>query len=157
MRCEGYMLITRDLREAKRFYTEVIGARIVLELEKHVVFEEGFSLLQEDDWRDFAELEGNVFSYRHHTGQLVFEVEDLEAFLHRLAGMPSLQLLHPVKEHHWGRRAVRFYDPDGHVVEVGESMELVVKRFLRQGMSLEKTAKKTEFPLWYVLKCKNEI
>ena len=38
--------------------------------------------------------------------------------------------MHPVKEHSWGQRVVRFYDPDRHIIEVGENMKVVCRRFL---------------------------
>ena len=37
--------------------------------------------------------------------------------------------------------------PDRHVVEVGESMEFVARRYLKSGMSPEETAAKTQLPL----------
>lgn len=157
MRCEGYMLISRDIEASRNFYTDALGATVALDIGGHVVFNEGFSLLCEQDWKTFADLHDAELRYRHNTGQLVFEVDDIEAFMRRIKDKPSLRLLHPVKEHHWGRWAVRFYDPDGHVIEVGESMKVVVKRFLRQGLSPEATAARSEFPLGYVLACKAEM
>ncbi len=157
MQCEGYMLITRDIEAARRFYTEVIGARVAHDIGNHVIFQEGFSLLLERDWKAFAGLEGADFSYRHHTGQLVFEVEDIAAFIQRIATLPSLEPVHELREHPWGRWAIRLYDPDGHVVEVGESMKVVVKRFLSQGLTVEETARRSEFPLSYVRACKDEM
>ena len=32
----------------------------------------------------------------------------------------EIQYINPVAENSWGRRVVRFYDPDHHVIEVGE-------------------------------------
>ena len=55
-----------------------------------------------------------------------------------------------MKEHHWGQRVVRIYDPDGHVIEIGESMDFVAKRFFGSGMTVEDVAKKTQMPLEYV-------
>ena len=37
----------------------------------------------------------------------------------------------------WGQRVIRFYDLDGHIVEVGEDMKMVLKRFLASGMTME--------------------
>lgn len=157
MKCEGYMLITKDIAASKEFYTQVIGAEIAHDIGKHVIFKEGFSLLLESDWRIFADLSEADLFYRHRTGQLVFEVDDIEDFGRRIEGLPGLCPLHRIKEHHWGRRAVRLYDPDGHVVEVGESMKVVVTRFLRQGLTLEEAALRSEFPLDFVRLCKDEM
>ena len=126
-------------------------------MDNHVVFSEGFSLLLESDWSRFAGVATADLAYRHLSGQLVFEVDDIRAFLRRLGAFPEVRMLHEVREHPWGRWAVRFYDPDGHVIEVGESMKVVIKRFLRQGLSVEETARRSEFPESYVCSCLEEM
>ena len=42
---------------------------------------------------------------------------------------------------------IRVYDPDGHIVEVGEPMWVVIQRFLAQGMSAAAVAERTSMPL----------
>jgi hypothetical protein len=46
----------------------------------------------------------------------------------------------------------RVYDPDGHIVEIGEPMPVVIHRFLAQGMSAEEAAERTSMPLEIVQK-----
>ena len=58
-----------------------------------------------------------------------------------------------MKEFPWGQRVIRIYDPDRHIVEVGESMKAVVLRLLAEGMSPEETATKTMHPLEFVQAC----
>ena len=43
-------------------------------------------------------------------------------------------------EHSWGQRVIRFYDLDGHIIEVGEDMKMVVNRFLSSGMDMEEVS-----------------
>ena len=50
---------------------------------------------------------------------------------------------------------MRFYDPDRHIIEVGESMPVVVRRFLSQGMTAEETATRMDVPFEYVQSCIN--
>jgi len=59
------------------------------------------------------------------------------------------RLVSPIspREQPWGQRGVRVYDPDGHIVEVGEPMWVVVQRFLAQGMSAAAVAERTSMPL----------
>ncbi|NOV61327.1 hypothetical protein B0H39_000243 [Clostridium beijerinckii] len=56
-------------------------------------------------------------------------------------------------EHSWGQRVVRFYDPDKHIIEVGENMVMVVKRFLNSGLSIEETAIRMDVPVDYIESC----
>jgi hypothetical protein len=55
--------------------------------------------------------------------------------------------VHPLREHPWGQCVFRVYDPDGHIVEIGEPMPIVIQRFLAQGLSLEAVSEKTSMPL----------
>ena len=49
-----------------------------------------------------------------------------------------------VIEHSWGQRVIRFYDLDEHLIEVGEDMKMVVKRFLASGMTMEEVSAKMD-------------
>ena len=67
----------------------------------------------------------------------------------------NIEYVHPVKEHRWGQRAVRFYDPDGHIIEVGETLEAVIRRFLASGMSAQQVAERMDVPLKLIKKYVN--
>ena len=40
----------------------------------------------------------------------------------------------------WGQRVIRFYDPDQHLIEVGESMKSVAEKYITAGMTLDEIA-----------------
>ena len=68
----------------------------------------------------------------------------------------DIRLIHPVKEHAWGQRGIRFYDPDQHIIEVSEPLPTVVKRLTQQGMSLEQIAEKMGLSLRMVTRMLNK-
>ncbi len=51
---------------------------------------------------------------------LYFENEDLDAAFNRIA--EHVDLIHEVRRQFWGQRVFRFFDPDGHIIEIGEPM-----------------------------------
>lgn len=60
--------------------------------------------------------------------ELYFEKDDFDSFIIRLEQRSDIQYIGDgVKEAGWGQRCIRFYDLDGHIIEVGESMRMVVK------------------------------
>ncbi len=150
---EGYMLIVKNAQQARKFYEDVLQLSVKLDLGKHVIFDAQFFLLEESDWCDFSQIDNKHISYGHNAGELTFEVEDIDAFMKHLNTFTDIRKIHDVKMHPWGRRAVRFYDKDGHIIEVGESMQVVVKRFLLEGMSVEEAAQKSEFPISFAQMC----
>lgn len=72
-------------------------------------------------------------------------------------GIEGLELVHPTVEHPWGQRGVRFYDLDGHIIEVGETMTAVTKRFKKSGMSAPEIAVRMDVKEEYVREWLNEI
>ncbi len=82
--------------------------------------------------------------------ELYFEVDDFDAWLERLSEL-AVELLHPPKQYEWLQRVSRIYDPDGHVIEIGESMAVIAKRLLSEGKTPEETAEIIQHPLSFVL------
>lgn len=82
-----------------------------------------------------------------HNFQLYFELEDLDKIYENLKANNGIRWVHEIKEYPWGQRDLRIYDPDMHIVEIAESMESVIKRFVSQGMAVEEIAERTMYPV----------
>lgn len=65
----------------------------------------------------------------------------------------DIDYVHPIIEHSWGQRVVRLYDLDKHIIEVGENIKMVCKRFINTGMTVEQVAKRMDVPIDYVKAC----
>ncbi|MFZ5643510.1 MAG: VOC family protein [Bacillota bacterium] len=151
MKFTGPLIAVNDIEVSKKFYQEILHQKIILDFGANVTFEGNFALQA-----SFAELVGfnkNDMVQGSHNFELYFEEEDLDSFVKHLKNNPEIKYVHDVKEYEWGQRVIRFYDPDMHMIEVGESMEYVIKRFLKQGLSVEETAKRTMHPIEFVKKC----
>lgn len=147
MRYMSTLLAVRDMAESVRFYREVLGLEVIQDFGANVTLTGGIALQTLESWREF--IGGKPVTLQSHTGELYFEESDMDGFLERLRGL-DVSYVHPPLEHRWGQRVVRFYDPDGHIIEVGEDMGQVVKRFIAQGMTEEQTAKRMDVSLDYV-------
>ena len=55
-----------------------------------------------------------------------------------------------MREQPWRQRVVRFYDPDRHIIEIGESMEHLSYRLHNEGLSPDDISKITMLPLEFV-------
>ena len=98
---------------------------------------------QEFDW--LTGLPKESILEKAHNMELYFEEDDFDGFIDRLGQRNDIQYIGDgVKEAGWGQRTVRFYDLDGHIIEVGENMKMVVKRFIHSGMSMEETSRRMD-------------
>ncbi len=144
MKFKNPLLAVTDMAASIDFYKRVLGLRVVMDFGANVTLTGGVCLQTLETWRDF--IGGRSVLLDGNAGELYFEEEDFDAFAKRLEGL-DIQYVHPVKEHRWGQRVVRFYDPDRHIIEVGERMEAVVRRFLDGGMTQEQVAQRMDIPL----------
>ena len=81
---------------------------------------------------------------KSNNAEIVFEEQDFDGFLNKLKAYSDIEYLGEVIEHSWGQRVIRFYDLDEHLIEVGEDMQMVVKRFLASGMTMEEVSSKMD-------------
>lgn len=143
MKMKNTMLVVKDMERSKKFYWEVMGLRTLVDLQIHAVLTGGLGLQTEASWQGFIEQET---SYKGNDAEIYFEEDDFEPFIEKLTKM-DIEYVHPPYTHEWGQRVVRFYDPDYHILEVGESMKIVCRRFLDAGLDEMQIAKKTSLPL----------
>ena len=148
MRLKNILFVVDDIEKSKAFYKELFGLMVITDFGKNVILTEGLVLQERELWEEFL---GKEVTYRGHDAELYFEENDLDRFLEKLNNSTfEIEYVNPLMEHSWGQRVVRLYDLDGHVIEVGESLEYVARRLLKSGMSCEKTAAKVQMPLDWV-------
>ena len=156
MKYKNPLLVVCDLEASIAFYREVLGLRVVRDFGANVTLTGGVCLQTKESWLGFLGVNEGAISFGGRDAELYFEEGAFDAFAARLAGMADVRYVHPVLEHRWGQRAVRFYDPDGHIIEVGESMKTVCLRFFASGMTPEETARRMDVPLGFVNACVRE-
>ena len=142
MKLKNMLLVVKEIERSKAFYRDLFGLEVIADFGGNVVLTEGLVLQEEGIWKDFIQKE---ILHKGHNAELYFEENNMDAFLEKLhSWQEPIDYINPMMEHSWGQRVVRIYDPDGHMIEVGESMEYVAKRLLADGWSVEETAAKTQ-------------
>lgn len=152
MKYQCALLAVRDIETSKKFYMELFDQKIALDLGKNVVFDGSFAI--QEDFASLLELPEDSVISKSHNMELYFEVDDFDAFLLKLTGFDA-SYVHPPKKHEWQQRVVRIYDPDGHIIEIGESMAVIARRYLALGFSPEETARIIQHPVRFVKRCEN--
>ena len=147
-----------DINAARRFYQDLFGLEVYQDYGKNIAFTCGLALQQDFDWlvnipkeKVLKKPVENCPANRmprgianHHSKSRAKRNTGLYGFLNKLKEYPDIEYLGEVIEHSWGQRVIRFYDLDGHIIEVGEDMKMVIKRFLNTGMSMEEVSAKMD-------------
>lgn len=150
MRYKSTLLLSKDIERSKQFYRDVLGLKVVADYGANVTLDGGVVLQTSDTWKAFIKTDDIVLP--NNAGELYFEEEDMENFCNHLRSF-DISYVHDLFEHRWGQRVVRFYDPDKHIIEVGEPLDAVVLRLMEQGLSAEETAIRMDIPIDFVLAC----
>ena len=153
MKQQGILLVVRNIERSKAFYTEVLDLRVKEDLGAHVVLSEGIFLQTIDTWKVFVGCKEEEICFRDRSAEVYFEEDDMDAFLDKLAVREDIAYVHPPMTHSWGQRVVRIYDPDGHIIEIGENIVRVVKRFMAEGLSVAETARRMDVSEAYIQHC----
>ena len=138
MRYTAALISVADIRVSQAFYEELFGLELDHDYGINVSFTCGLALQQNFAW--LAGVPEDSVVKRSHNMELCFETKDFDSFLKKLDSRPDIRRLGDVVEHGWGQRVARLYDPDGHLLEVGENMGIVVRRFLASGMTMEEVS-----------------
>ena len=143
----SFVMLVKDVEVSKKFYTQILQQKITLDHGRNVIFENGFAIWEADfahniifsEKRDDKSLGRNNF-------EIYFENDEIEKIFLALKEK-KIKLVHNIQTQPWGQKVFRFFDPDGHVVEIGEPMHVVIKRFHEEGMSVEEIHSKSFMPI----------
>lgn len=152
MKFQNPLIAVTDMEKLVVFYKEVLGLQKIMDFGANVTLTGGVCLQTSETWANFIEVSPDTLGWCGKVSELYFEEDDFDAFAEKLKGL-DIHYVHPVKEHRWSQRVVRFYDSDGHIIEVGENMKTVCRRFLDSGMTPEQAAERMDVPLKFVKGC----
>ena len=145
------VLAVRDVEISKKFYHDLFDQSVAMDLGRNVTFSGGFAI--QADFDELVNIPKCTILHQSNNMELYFEVDDFDAFLDKLHDFLDVELVHPPMMHEWYQRVVRLYDPDWHMIEVGESMEVVARRLLREGYDVSHTAQMIQHPVEFVEQC----
>ena len=121
MKLKNFLIVVKDIEKSRRFYEDLFGLEMLVDNDGNMVLSEGLALQEEKYWKEFL---GKDIIPESNSCELYFEEADIEGFIKKLESMyPEVKYVNRLMTHSWGQRVVRFYDPDGNLIEVGTPME----------------------------------
>lgn len=120
MRLRNFLIVVKDIEKAKQFYHDLFGLDVLVDFDGNMILTDGLVLQEEKYWREFLQKE---IIHRNNSSELYFEESDIESFVEKLEQLyPDIDYVNSLMTHSRGQKVVRFYDPDGNLIEVGTPM-----------------------------------
>lgn len=118
MKLKNIVIVVKDVERSKQFYKELFGLDVILDQEGNVILTEGLVLQEAKVWEQAI---GQDVVWKNHASELYFEETDLDLFLEKFQQYEQkIQYVYLPEEGESKKRAVRLYDLDGNMIEVGE-------------------------------------
>ena len=119
MRLKNILLVVEDVERSIAFYKELFGLQVIRRFDGNVILTEGLVLQERKIWENLV---GQQINYQGNATELYFIENNLEGFQEKLEECSfEIKYVHKLKEYSWGQKAIRIYDPDGHMIEIGET------------------------------------
>ena len=138
------VLFVKDIQISKQFYTDILEMEPEMDFGKNIGFKNGLSI-----WEirpDHIISNKSVSDQRINNCEFYFETDDLRGTFEKIK-TKGIEFMHEIHEEPWGQMTIRFYDPDRHLIEIGETMEAFVLRFYYQKLSVEEISARTHIPV----------
>ena len=150
MKYKGTLIAVKDIIKAKAFYKSVLDLDVVTDVGANVELTGGVFLQTVDTWVNFINKSDSEIVFSNNAIELYFETADMDGFIEKLKSRTDIEYIHPLIEHSWGQQAIRFYDLDNHIIEVAESIVMVIKKFIGSGLTIEQTARRMDVDANYI-------
>ena len=117
MKYKGTLLVVKDCDQALKYYHDMFGLQLLQDNDGNMELTGGLYLQEAEYWVKFLD---KSITPKSNSTELYFEETDIEAFAEKLQKLyPETEFVNRLMTHSWGQRVVRFYDPDGNLIEVG--------------------------------------
>ena len=117
MKLKNVLIVVKDIERSRQFYHDLFGLEMVLDNDGNMILTEGLVLQEEKYWTKFLCRE---IVPENNASELYFEESNIEEFAEKLEKhYPKVKYVNRLMTHSWGQKVIRFYDPDGNLIEVG--------------------------------------
>ena len=117
MKLKNILIVVKDIERSRKYYHDLFGLEMILDNDGNMILTEGLVLQDAKIWQNFL---GKEIIPENNSCELYFEEKDLEGFIRKLEELyPETVYVNRLMTHTWGQTVVRFYDPDGYLIEVG--------------------------------------
>ena len=117
MKLKNFLIVVKDIERSRQFYHELFGLETILDNGGNMILTEGLVLQEEKYWREFL---GSKIVPESNSCELYFEEADIDGFIDKLESCyPEVKYINRLMTQSWGQKVIRFYDPDGNLIEVG--------------------------------------
>lgn len=146
------VLFVECIEKAKKFYCDLLQIPIEMDMGKNVILKPGITLWEMHEGNIIATTIGKEEITKGNKSELYFETDDIES-IQKLIAENNIRILHGIHQEPWGQRTIRFFDFDSNIIEIGEELNIFLKRLVKSGLSKDELCNKTGMHVEDIERC----
>lgn len=141
------LITVNDMVRSRHFYETLMGQEVKYDFGENITFHGDFTIHLRAHFQEL--ILNKEIKDKANDCELYFECVDLEQ-LEKNLNKEGVEFVHSIMGQPWRQKVMRFYDPDNHIIEVGESLDHLSHRLHREGMEIEKISRITHMTREFV-------
>ncbi|HNX44699.1 MAG TPA: VOC family protein [Bacteroidales bacterium] len=141
------LITVADIQRSRDFYEGVLGQKVKYDLGENVTFEGDFAIHLQSHFSRL--IDNKPIRQGGNNFELYFEFDDIDHLADRLKEQ-KVEFVHEAREQPWRQKVVRVYDPDRHIIDIGESLEYLSYRLSNEGLTAEQVSVAVGIPVDFV-------
>jgi len=138
------LVVVDDVIRARKLYEEFLHQKVIADFGEYNVSFEGMALYKRSLYQDL--IGDKTIIERANDHELYFEEDNLIELERKIIDH-GFELLHGIREEPWRQRVFRFYDYDGNIVVIAETMEQTSYRLFQDNKTVEEISSMTGMPV----------
>lgn len=138
------VIFVSDIEISKKFYIQYLGFTIENDFGKNIILNNGIALWEINS--DHVISKKLATTNESNRFELYFESGNINEIFKTL-NTAGIKFLHTLQEEPWGQKTIRFFDPDDHLLEIGEPLDVFVNALSKDGLTPAQISKKSGIPL----------
>lgn len=148
LKFHSLVIFVSNIEKSKDFYVRLLNQEIKHDFGKNVILNSGTTIWEVGKEHIISKELGTKDNQNKF--ELYFVSDNLEGIRSKLK-QENVEFFHDIHEEPWGQRTFRFFDPDNHLVEIGEPLEIWITNLHKKGFSPEAIEMKSGVPLHTIL------
>lgn len=120
IRYRNSIALVRDIAVSKQFYQDMIGLNILQDYETFILFQDNFAIHKADLFYHYIDKPYHGEKMGRDNVDFYFTTSDLPGYCKKLKEA-QVVFIHDIIQCEWGEKVFRIYDPDGHILEIGDA------------------------------------
>jgi catechol 2,3-dioxygenase-like lactoylglutathione lyase family enzyme len=119
------IIFVRDISISRIFYENIIGLKAENDYGTIVFFENNFVIHNGNDLLNTVFRKKPLLNLKKGKKNLeiYLETDDINESYEKIKNSGA-RIIHGIEKQEWGQKVFRFFDPDNHIVEIGEALHL---------------------------------